>query len=195
MILRLIKEHYSGVIAVLGFFGITTFSALQAKASELLEGYGPLVYWAVGLCFGLIFLAAYYGYMRIRREILHTKFIEKNLYAATVNPLVKEFRNEQIRLSDFLHPLDFYYDDKIFIDCELIGPAFLHAPGITAIRNEFRECFVLVLRNDAPKMGVVSLKNPRFENCRLANITFMMRQSEYDELPDEVKGLMPKITL
>jgi len=97
--------------------------AWAAKATELFADYAPFSWVGMGLL-GFLMMAAslaLIGVMRSRFQLVALR--NKVAVADFVDPMAKTFERKRIHIRDLQPPLQGHITNKVFIDCDLIGPA------------------------------------------------------------------------
>jgi hypothetical protein len=140
------------------------------------QGLPPLA-WGGAFLVGLIVMAIFRlinaaSYMR--RAL--AKYAEKHADTSSVNPLRKDFQDNQINLRDFYHPYQQSGTNLSFRNCELFGPNELFLHGEISFRTvcHFQECTTVIIKDQQPLFGAVKMKDVSFSDCRFFRVTILV---------------------
>ena len=149
-----------------------------------IDQFGMFGWAATGLISFFTFSAAVFLLGSARERWVYAKIArDKALPPDAVNPVEREFTKRRIKFSDFVRPSTAYVENKLFTDCEILGPLILaldHAVTFSGVG--FINCNWVVVRSDRPIHGAVSLRNVEFRGGNLSDMTILISENELDVL-------------
>lgn len=147
--------------------------------SDWLEPWGPIGWAAVGLAtflvllFSIVVVGMGVAWRRGRDQL--TEFSRRHLETASVNPLEEAFERKRFKADDFYHPFFEENHNKVFRNCEIVGPCNIVLNGMTNMpRAKFRECDWVIVDCAKPLHGAVGFNNSSFYDCGFYRITFFV---------------------
>lgn len=154
--------------------------AWAVGASKVFDGYSPLSWVCAGFS-GLLAAALTYNITASgRAKWVRARYDARMLaQGGLIDPLERTFERKRIYLNEFCLPSHPLIEGKIFIECEIIGPAniiFLSGNNITDARLPKVDTFYM--RHGAnPNHGYV-FKDCLFRGCNFSRISFMVQHEE-----------------
>jgi hypothetical protein len=98
-----------------------------AQLSEALKPYGYVAWATIALLAALVIVIARWLIIWGTRVRINNRYDERMLSGgADFNPLDKTFVSKRIFVNDFALPSHPHIEGKVFIDCDIIGPANLY---------------------------------------------------------------------
>lgn len=164
----------TGIRAVLLMTGFA-LPAWAASASEWMNQWGPIAWVCAGFA-GLavtVFLMMALAYWK-RFKVVTQIAERQSAKTDTINPLEDTFRKQRIRLVDLAEPITSNIKNKVFIDCEIHGPAnAVFMNGCVFQLNSGGPCDGLVFDRRMPETAL-NIEGCTFRQCRFYFITFMV---------------------
>lgn len=157
---------------------MSTFAlpAWAAHASEWMRQWGPIS-WVVagfaGLAVGqlLMILHAFWKRYKIVSIIAEKQAAKTD----QINPLDDTFKKQRIRLIDLAEPITNEIKNKVFIECEIFGPAnAVFMNGCVFQLNGGALCDGLVFDGQVRPHTGLHISGCTFRSCRFYYITFMV---------------------
>jgi hypothetical protein len=137
----------------------------------------PPLMWGLAFFAGLILIAI----IRLINSLAYSrkafaKYAEKQADSSSVNPLQKDFEDQQINLRDFYHPYNQSRNNLAFRNCELFGPSELFLTGQISFRTTcfFVECNAVIIKDKQPLAGAVRMKDVTFTDCHFFRVTILV---------------------
>jgi len=152
--------------------------AWAAKATALFADYAPFSWVGMGLL-GFLMMAAslaLVGVMRSRFQLVALR--NKVAVADFVDPMAKTFERKRVYIRDLQPPLQGPITNKVFIDCDLIGPANIVFVGCVLNANHARAVDAVIIEDPSgprrsPQNAYI-LNACTFTNCTFYTVTFMV---------------------
>lgn len=154
--------------------------AWAVQASKLFEQYEPLS-WVVAGFIGLASGSAIYYLAALgRHKWVKARYDARMLaQGGAVDPLEKTLERKRIYLNEFCLPSHPFIEGKVFIDCELIGPAniiFLSGNSINDARYPIIDT-IYMKEGARPNNGYI-FKDCIFRSCNFSRVTFLVQFEE-----------------
>jgi hypothetical protein len=167
-------------------FGGTT-TALLAKASELFRGSSPFIWVLIGITTSFILIFIFYLFNLSRKQAAKAKYLQSlSVTTLSINPLLDNFEDRIIKLSDLQLPLNKAHQHKLFKRCKIVGPGAIAILGGTYNKSGFINCGdIFVVPNDTYLTGVIGLENCTLDQCELINITIFISNT-----PQNIESLL-----
>ena len=137
----------------------------------------PPLYW--GSCFfaGLI-LVSFFRLLNAATDQRKSmaKYAERHAQSSSINPLAKDFEDQQLNAHDFYHPYFQPRRNLVFRNCELFGPANLFINGDISFRTGcfFHECTAVIVKNNQSLTSAVFLRDVTFTDCNFYRLSILM---------------------
>lgn len=169
-----------------GAIASATLPAWAVRTLEVFSEYSPLSWVLAGFAGLAIYCLCFLTFAWAHAINVRARFNDRSMNSGGfVDPLAKVYERERIFLNDFCLPTNPYIRDKLFIDCEIIGPANL----FLAIGNRVDEillphCDAVVLPSGATFYNGYTLANTTFRRCSFQRVTFFVSQEEYQFVKD-----------
>lgn len=168
----------------IGALGSVVLPAWAVKTMELFASYSPLSWVLAGFIGLVLWCACFLVY-----AVAHTLYVKSRFNARSMNsgqfvdPMAKIFERKRVFLNDFCLPTSPVIQDKVFVDCEIIGPANI----FLAIGNRVDEillpnCDAVVLPPNASFANGYTLFNTSFRRCSFQRVTFFLSEQEYQHV-------------
>jgi hypothetical protein len=160
--------------------------AWATHSASIFSQYSPLSWVIAGFIGVFSVVLIYFTYAwasKIRiTAAYNARFLEKGVL---INPLEASFERKRILLNDFVLPSHTVIENKVFIDCDLIGPAnmyFHSSNNANPIREPIFDAVWL-----APKANFHNgfvFRNCVFRNCSFQRITLFASVENYQNWKD-----------
>lgn len=161
-----------------GVVGLVT--AYLASGVGWISQFGAFGWWSAGLAAFFLTTAA---------SLLAATAREKGVYAAiererarapgVVNPTDRNFVRKRIRLGNLVRPSTNYVKDKVFTDCQLIGPgSVVFEAGDNFSGVNLINCNWVVVKNDAYMYNITRFQNLSFNGGDVSDITFYIAERD-----------------
>lgn len=176
-------EHWATIVSVAGG-GVMTY---LASVSAWLNPYGPVAWGGVGIASFLLMSFAFLVVGWARERYATADYVKTKAAASAVNVLAPTHTNERIELSSFYHPFYRPVENARFENCDLFGPANIHADGCSFLHVGFIDCEIVIVRSDRLIRGATAFKHCTLLHSRLYRVTFLMNEATYKALPEEMR--------
>lgn len=164
-----------------------------AAATEALNEFGPISWVLSGLVGMVLFCMSYWLWSTARVNLAKAEFA-RDLSARTqnINPLEDTFRKLRIEVNAFRTPTFDVAKGKVFIDCELRGPAVVLFMGYSNFSNAgFVNCEVVKIKDEAMIYNVVPFEDITVRGGKLYNLTILVPESMAERFPPGMLWLTP----
>lgn len=168
--------------------------AWLASLTTWIHSYGPIAWGAVGL---ITFLTLIWSISSAQALIAssmvkraHARITDKIYDTALINPLEQNFMSKRISLYDLRTPMGEPVKNKVFNQCELIGPAviLLNGGGITG--NSFHYVEFSKIKNEFRAMpNKLVLEHCQLVNCKIYNVIFLVPEQMVDALEKDMPNI------
>lgn len=157
--------------------------AWLAHISDIINSWGPVGWGGIGIASGAsIYIATtlgYWLYASAKSRRMAARFQERVLSTALINPLARTFTNQRIKVHDLCPPIGGAIRDKVFVDCEIVGPANVLFLSCNLSNNGGEGVDGSITKNGVlPKNGVAFI-NCSFSGCKFYLMTFMVPEELY----------------
>lgn len=125
--------------------------AWAASVTSWANEYGPLVWWAIGLCAAAVTMLIYWLWSAARLYSTNRNFMKsRDLSPESVNPLDMTFDRKRIDFADLADPITKVIHGKTFVDCELLGSglSFLYSGSTFDPPTQSLNCDMVALPVD-----------------------------------------------
>jgi len=161
-----------------GFWLANTFGTValtyMAVVAEILVDYAPFSYGVIALGSFLLINIGYAIYSWAHSNYMLLQFEDRRSKSASINPLLKDFKNKRINATDFYHPFLRRTEDAVFRDCEFFGPATLWFTGCSFKNPLVSDCDYVVVKEGSYSTTITAFHQCKFENCRFYRITWFV---------------------
>lgn len=161
--------------------------AWAVHTARIFVAYSP-VSWVLAGFLGMLAVALAYlllgmGRTRWVRAAYNRRMLARG--GGAVDPMGKSFEGKRIFLNEFVLPSNVHVQGKIFIDCEIIGPAnvFLMA-GNNVKDGKSPKCDAVVLAAGRDFFNGYIFNDCTFRGCSLQRITLFVTEAEYPLVKD-----------
>lgn len=166
--------------------------AWLAHVTAFLQPYAPFS-WGIAALIGAIgFALAVLVIAHIRSAIV-TASIRRKFYEGSekLNPVVSQFQEQRIFVSDLVPPFELVIRNKTFIKCEIIGPAnvVLSGPGLIK-DSSIINCAASKMSDKSQFIPAsVMFENCQFLECKLVNLLFLVPSSAQAKFTKDLLGI------
>jgi hypothetical protein len=169
-----------------GLVASATVPAWAVATMEKFAAYAPLSWVLAGLSGFLVFCLGFYVYALARERVVWSRYNDRSLErGGNANPMEKTFEKKRVFLNEFCLPSNPFVHDKIFIDCEIVGPANIHLRfGNNVSDSLLPRCDAAVLPPEVTPGNAYSFTNCVFRRCSFQRVTFFVSQAEYENAKD-----------
>lgn len=119
-----LEWRWSLVLQVVGLMASFALPAWAVDAARILADYSPASWVVAGfggmLTAALVYFLIGYGRRAWIRATFDGRFLDRH---GGINPLDRVFQNQRIYLNDFVLPSSPVVENKMFYNCEIVGPA------------------------------------------------------------------------
>lgn len=119
---------------------------------------------------------------------------KERMKTATTNVLAPAHNHERLNVSEFYSPFYIPTEHVNFTDCHLYGPAAAAILGGSFINCVFRECEIVIVREDRAITGAVPFHDCNFLRSKLIRVTMLMNFRMYMNLPESMRRTIPVIS-
>jgi hypothetical protein len=172
------------VITTLGAGGL---SGVAAWATASLAAYAPVSWVACGFAGALICTLVLWLWSLVRLRLQSYRVIRQfhEHHAPLINPLDSVFTNKIININDFAPAIPGRPAiGKSFVDCEIVGPAWVILNGLTSLNDlEIIDCDFVKIKAMHPISSAIAFENISIRRCKLYRITFL--------IPEYLVGTIP----
>lgn len=155
-----------------------------ATATAAVNAYGPISWVISGLAGALMFCLAWYLWSIARLNIAKYEFAkELATRPHIINPLQDTFTKQRIDVNAFRTPTSDLVVGKVFVDCELRGPAVVLFMGSHFSDAGFINCEMVKVRDKVQIYNVVPFKDITVRGGKLCNLTILVPESTANSFP------------
>ena len=162
---------------------VSGLSAYFSAGVTWINQLGPFGWLLVAmLSFGFLSVAL------LALSITHEKWVyakitrEKAAPSDAINPIEKEFTKRRILLTDMIRPSTMKIKDKIFTDCELMGPIMiLPQSGTEFLRTTFINCNWVVVKQGII-YNAVSLVDVKVRGGDISDATILICENDLETI-------------
>lgn len=155
-------------------------SASAIRATEMLRDYAPASWVVGGILTGIAIAIGYRVFISARERAQVLRFRARVADASHVNPLDDIFRRQRLKLTDLCAPIGGVVENKVFIECDIIGPAnAVIFPDCTFIGSRGEGNDQLIIKRGVVASTGFAVVNCTFRNCRFFLVTFMVPEPFY----------------
>ena len=168
------------LLALSASFALPAWAAWAVTATEMFSEWAPLS-WVIAGFGGTLAYALFvtlYGFGRGR--IVQSRYDEKVLAeTGRVDPLAKVFERKRIFLNDFILPSSPVIIDRLFVDCDIVGPAniFLSIDN-TISHGKSGKVDAVALSAGSKFLNGFVFNSCTFRGCAFHRITIFFSNSE-----------------
>lgn len=186
---RLLDRTESRIALYTVMVGSGSLMAYLASITALLEKWGAFA-WGVSFFGGAIASASILALgTKARANWLVSSAVARSVEAGAVNAIEDQFEKKKIKATDFHN---YHYREHIgkrFRECEINGPGSIIFMGqFVATNGSFRNCQIVVVRDDAVLFGVTAFRDSHFDRCHFFDITLYMTKQTYAGMPQDIKA-------
>ncbi len=163
--------------------------AWAAYATEWLNEFGPIAWVLAG--FVGIFLVLFIWLVVVVVQLLATR---RNYFRAisspteTINPLDDTFIRKRIKMQEFRPPYQKILENKIFKNCEILGPAAVYfSGGYFDGQCQFVHCELLSQKEGEKSYNAIGFENAVFQNCQLFDLIIIATHEVAKELHEKTR--------
>lgn len=179
--------RWGPILMASGIGGVFTWFA---AATEQINKYGPLSWWAIGLLAALIVMSIYWLWSAARLYIAKRDFSRiKEIEPSSINVLEDHFARVKINIQDFTNPFFEWNDNKSFAHCKIYGPATIFVVGGIFSNSHFIECEAILIKDDAKIKNAIGFRNLNITDCKLYNITLLVPEAMREGFEKGVPGM------
>lgn len=163
-----------------------------------LEGAGPAGMAFIFISSALAISSIFYLSAKARLYRLSNRRALDSINSTNTNPLDKKFEKQTIKLSEFYSPYYVSHHNKVFLDCDIVGPGCLMMRNGSMNNCDMRHCQIVILKHPSELdlvFGVTVFDMPSLVDCRLLNCTLFMHLDSYNYLPENVRKSVPVISM
>lgn len=157
-------------------FGIPAWAAWTAN---IFQQYSPFSWVAAGFCGLFIVTLSFALFVWARNKLQIVGLRTRILDTSQINPLDKTFENKRINIRDLAPPIGGLIENKVFVDCDILGPASVIFLGCTLNGNSVVQVDGLIVRDAKPPTNGFGFKNCTFSGCRFYAVTFMILEEQF----------------
>lgn len=140
--------------------------------------YGAFGWASVGLVSFVLFSTGLYILALARERWAYAATARKRSEAPDyINPVEREFTRRRVTIEQLKRPSTNYIEDKIFTDCEILGPAIVMLNGGSMSDAGLINCNWVVAKEGAPVFNGVMLKNITIRGGSLHDLTIIVPES------------------
>lgn len=177
---------------------ITAITFLVTSTTAYIEGLGPFGWWSVALGTGIAtyVIIVVCGWMteKTRERRAKRQIIEKLASVSSFNPLEPRFFKKRLSLYDFTDPFGHALKNKIFEECELIGPSTIVVLCEYARNNHHNVEFAKIADDKIHQIpNKIILDGGAIRDCKIANVLFLVPNSMVATFEKGFSGQMPWI--
>lgn len=158
-----------------------------AKATDWLNAWGPIAWGCFGLATFVILAWTISGAGALiaarRLRGIQALIAEKSLGAAHINPLDRSFFSKRISLFDLTTPMGEPLENKVFDECELVGPAVIVLSNSAFRHNIYHNVEFAIIASDSVKTmpNKIILVSSTITKCKIYNVIFLVPEKFRDE--------------
>lgn len=163
--------------------GSFAIPAWAASATDMFAQYAPFSWVAAGFC-GLFLTALIYAisalaYGRIVKSRYNQLLFSKSGF---VDPMSKTFESKRIFLSEFCLPSEQHIEGKVFIGCDIVGPANI----ILRNNNQLADphlpiCDAVLVRPDRNILNGIIIDSCTFRHCSFKRVTIVVPANAFHQ--------------
>lgn len=179
--------------AALGTLISGGLASWAAVATEAVNKYSPISWVLSGLVGIVLFCMAWWLWSIARLNLAKIEFT-KELSAKTqsINPLEDTFKTQRIDVNAFRTPTVDILQGKVFVDCELRGPAVVFFMGSSNFSHTgFINCEIVKIKDKAQIYNVIPFQDITVRGGKFCNLTILIPESYANSFPPEANWLTP----
>lgn len=162
-----------------------------ATATEALNKYGPISWVASGLVGAVLFCLAWWLWSVAKLNVAKAEFAKDFASKSpNINPLDDTFTKQRIDVNTFRTPTFDVAKGKVFVDCELRGPAVVLFMGYSSFSHAgFINCEMVKIKDNTSIYNVIPFENITVRGGKLYNLTILVPESAAKSFPPETHWL------
>lgn len=161
---------------IFSIFGVGAVMSVLAVLTDWMNLYAPFS-WGLAFLIGVLaIIFAFAGHARYVLWRTQNELLKKSVDPTSeINPLDKNFHNLRIKISDLAHPVEHSIKDKVFSDCELIGPSVLYLASGNIDKINYINCNMIKANSNAEisTQSIITMENCKIMNCKLYNMVII----------------------
>ena len=140
--------------------------------------FGWFGWWSAGLVAFMLFSTGMRMAMSAWRQLQIAGAIEKwKRDVVTINPLDRQFTRVRIAIRDLRHPANMFVDNKVFVDCELVGPGNIALLSGSFNGVNFTDCDFVVIDDETKQVHTaLGFRDCAVTNCQIINTLVMINK-------------------
>lgn len=179
---------------VFGTFLSSGLTGWAVTATAAFDEYSPAS-WVLGGLFGAsLFVVTWFMWASARLKLVkyeYAKDFAKRLQS--VNPLDRTFTKHRIDINIFRTPTHDVVEGKVFVDCELRGPAVVLFMGYTNFSHaSFIRCEMVRVKVGVDVYNVIPFKDLTVRGGKLCNLTILIPESDAASIPVGAHWITPQ---
>ena len=185
---------WPGIASILG---VGVVSGVVARATAWIEPWGPIGWWAAGLCgallAGLLFVLFAVAYAKVIDARLKRRVYGSN---DRLNPREAFFENKSIKIADLAYPFAPIVLRKTFLKCDLVGPCNIVLTGnteITGCGGDINQAAIINLKANDRIFNAIVFHDCTIRECNVFQVTFLVQEDIYQRFSAGYRNL-PWIT-
>lgn len=176
-------SFFTNAYVVWGMLGAGSGSvtAWAAYATQIFDQYAPFSWVLAGFIGPLIVFVIYalFSYAKVRMQLVRIRSMISE--SDFINPLDKTFESRRIHIVVMAPPIAGPIKDKIFVDCDIVGPANAFFFNCTFHNNSGEALDAVIVKDQKIPKNVFAFLNCSFANCRFYAVTFMVPEKFYND--------------